>query len=192
VSPVLGIMASSISGSVASSYESIATITPSGSTNTLTFSSIPSTFAHLQIRYMALAQATSTNTYQYMQFNTDTSSGSTNYATHDLNGNGTSATAGAATSRYTIWSGYAGGTSSTAYAVGIIDIFNYTSTTMNKTTRCLNGYDANGSGGVELASGVWFNSTIQAINSITIFVQEGATARNWTSSSKFALYGIKA
>ena len=186
-----GVLAAS-GGGVASSFESIATITPSGSTNTLTFSSIPATYSHLQIRYAACAPGVTGNTYQYMQFNTDTSVLSTNYATHELYGSGATAASAAATARYNVFAGWGGSNSSSYYATGIIDILDYTSTTKNKTVRGLSGFDANGSGYVELNSGVWFNSTIAAINSITIFVQESATPRNWTSSSKFALYGVKA
>jgi hypothetical protein len=49
--PILGILASAITGNlVTSSYESIATFNITTSTPSVTFSSIPQTFTHLQIR----------------------------------------------------------------------------------------------------------------------------------------------
>jgi hypothetical protein len=51
MTPMLGIMASQISGHlVTNSYESIQTVTVSTATPSITFSSIPATYKHLQIR----------------------------------------------------------------------------------------------------------------------------------------------
>ena len=54
MTPMLGIMASSISGSKisTSSFESIATYTATGGETSFTFSSIPQTYKSLQIRWM--------------------------------------------------------------------------------------------------------------------------------------------
>jgi hypothetical protein len=50
--PILGIIASAITGNlVTTSYESIETVTVgSGGSATVTFSSIPATYTHLQIK----------------------------------------------------------------------------------------------------------------------------------------------
>ena len=59
--PILGIMASSTSAANAvGDYESIATTTVgAGGTSTVTFSSIPSTYSHLQVRVIARSAGTS-------------------------------------------------------------------------------------------------------------------------------------
>ena len=54
--PILGIIASSIQGSKTTAYESIATQTVgAGGVASVTFSSIPSTYKHLQLRIMSRA-----------------------------------------------------------------------------------------------------------------------------------------
>ena len=85
--PVLGIVASSILKS-SGSFESIATVTGNGVLTSLSFTSIPSTYKSLQIRY-SVAAPTSAGQLQ-MRFNSDTA---TNYWYHETYGNGTSATA---------------------------------------------------------------------------------------------------
>ena len=53
MTPILGIMASAISGNLwapGKDYDSIATTTLGSSTASVTFSSIPSTYRYLQIR----------------------------------------------------------------------------------------------------------------------------------------------
>ena len=91
---LLGILASSISGSkaVTNSYSSIATVTGNGSASTLSFTSIPSTYSHLQIRGICRDARAVTIDTAYATFNSDTG---TNYADHWLQGNGTAASAGA-------------------------------------------------------------------------------------------------
>ena len=162
------------------SYESIATVNVgSGGSSTITFSSIPSTYKHLQLRSINLT-STSLNTIN-MTFNGSSSS----YAQHVLFGDGSSAAAAAASSTTYAVIGLNGTT--TAPSAMVVDILDYTSTDKNKTVRSLSGFDANGSGYVQLRSGLWY-ATPAAINSISITVAGGA---NFNQYSSFALYGIK-
>lgn len=163
------------------SYESIATTTVgSGGTATITFSSIPGTFTHLQIRYIARNSSLSSNTI--MRFNGDSGS---NYSTHYLLGNGSTASAAAETSSTYIYTDILSATS-TSYAPAIVDILDYANTNKYKTARSLAGLDMNGSGTVWLVSGSWRNTA--AITSITLSI--GASF-NFAEYSQFALYGIK-
>lgn len=170
-----GVIASS--GGVASSYESIATSNPSAS-STFDFTSISSTYKHLQIRYSVSGSVNGTGIR--IRFNSDTAS---NYYCHYLYGDG--ATAGAGSQGITS-SGIIGGVTTTSNVtyVGVVDILDYTSTNKNKTVRTLYGFDANGSGEVYLMSVLW-SATPAAITSITIYPSSG------TITGKFALYGVK-
>ena len=174
------IVAGTFSAGVApvfSSYESIATVTVgSGGQSTVTFSSIPSTYKHLQIRSSHTLLGGEDNLYMKL----NTSINSTYY--HYLFGNGSSAVAGATTGNlYTIQFGNA----SNIFYGNIVDILDYGSTTKNKTIRTLGGADFNGSGGVYLGSNLY--ATTSAITSITI----GSNSYNIGQYSHFALYGIK-
>jgi hypothetical protein len=160
-------------------FESIATVTANGSSSALTFTSIPSTYKHLQIRGIA-NDAFRSNLR--MTFNSDTGA---NYSFHMLYGNGSAATVAAGSSaNYIDYVGKAESTTS-VYGASIIDIHDYASTTKNKTSRTFFGYDFNGGGWSALSSGLWMSTS--AITSITITDPNG----NYTSGSVFSLYGIK-
>lgn len=164
---------------VTSSFESIATATGTGSSGTITFSSIPSTYQHLQLRVNS--KNTSGNNL-VMQLNSDTG---TNYTRHYLRGDGTSVTASGQTSQSQIE--FMGSGSGTPYpAVLIIDIHDYASTSKYKTIRNLSGQDENGSGTITLSSGLWLSTS--AVNSITFKI---SSSGSFTTDSTFALYGIK-
>lgn len=169
----------------AGSYESIETVTVgSGGVANFSFTSIPSTYTHLQLRGIVRSnQAGSGITTSTLRFNSDTGS---NYAYHNLIGNGTAASAGAATTQTNIILTNAPELSATsnAFGVTIIDILDYTNTNKYKTIRALHGADLNGSGQIILSSGLWMNTS--AITSIT--VNPAGDAVQYTS---FALYGIK-
>jgi hypothetical protein len=173
---------------VTNSYESIATVTVgAGGQSSVTFSSIPSTYKHLQLRCSLKTSRTSSNLSSTpITFNGDTG---TNYTSHDIEGNGSSASASAATSQPAIDVGRVAGNNSAANIFGfeIIDILDYANTNKYKTLRMLNGYDANGSGVVALCSGLWLNTA--AISSITFGTPYDATG--YLQYSSFALYGIK-
>lgn len=185
--PVLGIIASQISGHLwapSGAYDSIATTNGTGSSSTITFSSIPSTYTHLEIRYIART----TGAYVYedskWRFNSQTSG----YAFHVLSGDGATASASASTSTAYIGVGLTTGSTGTAsaYSAGVVSILDYANTSKNKTYRILTGEDRNGAGHVQLGSGLYSANT-NAISSITIDTISG----NWTTDSQFALYGIK-
>ncbi len=167
-----------------SSFESIATTTLSSANSTITFSSIPSTYKHLQVRINARTSEAGLSNYAYfLQW-----SGSSTYPNHFLLGNGTAASAGENTggSEVYIDSGLPAATATAnAMGVAIIDIADYASTTKNKTIRLFGGFDTNSTNGrVYLYSGMRLSTT--AISSLTI-----ATNSTFISGSTFALYGIK-
>ena len=181
----IGIFASQISGHLTNyAYESIATITPDGTNLTFTFNSIPSTYKHLQIRFLG-RWIDSPNYGLIMRFNGDSG---TNYSAHYISGDGSSTSVGAYTSisfAYPTPNIPGSGLSANIYGASVIDVMDYQNTNKNKTMRALGGYDANGSGQLYFASSTWYNTA--AITSVTI----GSTAGKLTTSSKIALYGIK-
>ena len=175
--------ASSSSNSVTpikpTSFESIATVSGSGVSN-VTFSSIPQTYTHLQIRAIAKSSASYVNT---LRFNSDSS---TNYNGHMIYGNGSTADA----------TGFVNSTTLNTYMLNgvgffgatVIDVLDYTSTTKTKLTKTIAGADCNGAPQqTRLGAGVWRSTA--AISSITIYNDGGVT---WSSGTTFALYGIKA
>ena len=194
--PILGIMASSISGSkaVTSSYESIATVTVgAGGAASISFSSIPSTFKHLQIR--AIGRDNRPSTWidgMYISFNSDTTG--SNYRNHQLLGTGSSALAAsdAGTTGYGLPIGLVYATNvSNIFSANIIDILDYTNTNKNTTVRNLVGLEDNTNGRLSFQSGVWINTA--AITSITLINDGGSVPANavFQQYSSFALYGIR-
>jgi hypothetical protein len=158
-----------------SSYESIATLNFSTPTYIAQFNSIPSTYKHLQIRYRVGDDGAGA---MLMQLNNNTTFA---YAWHYLRGDGGLTSASNNSSTTYIRSGELG-TSKSNPTVGIIDILDYASTTKAKTIRYINGYDNNGSGLVQLGSGLWTQTN--AINAITLQFGD-------VNPATVALYGIK-
>jgi hypothetical protein len=182
--PVLGIIASSASpNAFANSYESIATATGTGSSGVMTFSSIPATYTHLQIR--GFTKSTSGGSNWKVTFNSDTGS---NYANHYLESNGLTVSAGAELTQtgMNFYAATATSTAASVYAAMVMDILDYTSSNKNKTVRTLSGVDTNGGGNNDFNSGLWY-ATPAAITSITITLNSGS----FDTNSKIALYGIK-
>ena len=180
-----GVIASS--GGVASSFESIATTTVgSGGTATITFSSIATSWSHLQIRITA--KTNYVNWYDGFKITLNNDS-TNNYSWHYLAGSGSAASASATTSTANMSGNFiAGDQFASIFGAGIVDILDYTSTNKNKTIRTLSGSDENGQGYVQLASGLWF-ATPAAVNRVDIVPASGSLFKQYSS---FALYGVKA
>jgi hypothetical protein len=164
-------------------YESIATITDSGGTPNITFSSIPSTYKHLQIRVTAYQNLGNDWRGVTMRFNGDSGN---NYSAHQISSGGSSISAGGNASSNAMYPVSAGWSSPNFPGVAIIDVLDYASTSKNKTMRFLSGIERNTTpSDIGFGSGAWYNTS--AITSITFTVN----ADNFTSGTRFALYGIK-
>ena len=191
--PIFGITASSNMTNKLSDFYQIATTTVgSGGTSSITFSSIPADYTHLQIR---ASYQTERGTYPldkiFIRFNSDSGS---NYSCHNLKGDGSSASSGAENSTQIV---DADSSSTTAASGGLVfgplimDILDYANTNKYKTIRMLKGFDTNGTvagfgGRVGLISGNWRSTS--AITSVTFTVDNAA---DFSQYSRFDLYGIK-
>lgn len=167
-------------------YESIQTVTVgSGGASSVDFTSIPSTYTHLQVRAIfkeTYNTGTSVDNLN-VRFNSDSTA---SYIRHALWGTGAN----------TYHEGYIGQTlgaiaitprnpSGSYYGGMVLDILDYANINKRKTLRSLNGVDLNGAGEMRLSSVLW-NKT-DAITSIT-FTGDSSGFQQYSS---FALYGIK-
>lgn len=160
-------------------FDSIATATPSGS-QSYTFSSIPQTYKHLQLSWLVYggnADASITirlngSTGTYTTFRSFAGTHQSNYGLlyypQDMNSSGSRP------------------------AVGVTDIFDYTSSN-NKTTKTIAGSMYSPSPGSGLTQFSW--SSTAAIDSITVYMNTGGNGSSFNgtfgSNTVLALYGIK-
>lgn len=177
MTPILGITASSVTSSFLGSYESIASVTVgTNAPEDIIFSSIPSTYQHLQIRGIMKPTNSAMQVAGYINNTSPT------VWWHELQGNGTTAGSFANSGTY-LGLAYC----ETAQFTGmVLDILDYANTNKRKTFRSLWGFDANGSGVIQLRSAL--SSTSDAISEIKI----SKTGTNgFAQHSHFALYGIR-
>jgi len=137
MSGILGGLIGSFATASTSSYDSIATVNVTSNTAAIEFTSIPSTYKHLQIRYLARDNRASTGADDMlMTFNAGASAA---YSWHRLVGDGsTIGSAGSASETYISLSAAAisrGNNTSGIFASGVIDILDYANTNKYKTTE---------------------------------------------------------
>lgn len=187
MSPIpLGIFAAAGAGGGggAAAYELISTTTLGSDTSSVTFSSIDSTYKHLQIRFTARSNYNNTFDVMYVRLNGDSGG---NYRDHWLLGDGSSVQSelSGASGMNTGW---LSGNTATAnsFGAGVFDLLDYTSTTKNKTARSLAGSYTGGLNRIYLRSGLWVNTA--AVSSVTLLPVYGS---NFKTYSRFSLYGIK-
>lgn len=177
MTPILGTIASSYLQITSSFYSIASTTIGAGGTSTITFSNIPQTYKHLQVRGFGVFSGT-VGTGQF-RFN----SSSSTYSYHALNTDGTNKNSTANSSQsYGTWNGNAGTVSSTPVA-WVMDIPEYTNTSKNKIAITYTGFTP--AGYVELGTSVWQNTAavtqIDFTNSASTFAQHCVVS----------LYGIK-
>jgi hypothetical protein len=184
---ILGTIASQFSGKSFGSFESIATVTVgAGGQSTITFSSIPSTFTHLQLRAIVRTNAAGSVTdIAKIQFNGDTGA---NYTYHTIFGAGSSVVADAAINLNQSYLNRTTTNSATADTFGamIVDVLDYANTNKFKTIRDLGGADNNSTGLVYFTSGLW-----RSTSAITSFTLNSLDGTGFVQHTQFALYGIK-
>lgn len=183
----LGLLSQGGGAGAAGAFEQIATTVLTSTANTITFSAIPSTYKHLQLRMVSKTTDSSASGYLFLRFNSDSGS---NYSYHYVLGNGSSAVSAAASS-----STFAGlifmngnSVSASAFSPNMLDILDYADTNKFKTSILFGGR-ANGSTGasqVHLESANWRSTS--AITSINLLFGDGT---NLSIGSRFTLYGIK-
>ena len=172
-----------------SSFESIQTVTVGGGgAANIEFTSIPATYAHLQIRGILKGSDTADDrTSIVVQYNNDTGS---NYARHLVGGNGSSmfldqvasTTARAGARLISSYASYA-----SMFTTLVIDILDYANTNKYTTTRTLGGFDTNGGSFQEIVLGNFLWQNTAAISTIKLVPGGG----NFVQYSQLALYGIK-
>jgi hypothetical protein len=154
----------------------------------VTFSSIPQNYEHLQVRIWGWNNSGSDRSLA-IYYNSDAG---INYVNHYLQGNGSTVTSGGETGRGQTFildssSGQTGFNGDVNKAsVFIIDILDYKDTNKFKTIKGLGGWDGNGTGVVGLGSSLWRSTA--AISTLTFFLPYST---NIGAGSTFALYGIK-
>jgi hypothetical protein len=178
---------------VTNSYESISTVTVgSGGASTVSFSSIPSTYKHLQIRFIAQSNRATYGTDNILiRLGNGSIDTAANYSNHGLTGDGSTASA-YGQANVTQFSAQMTGSSATSiYGAGVMDVLEYANTNINKTSRILSGADHNGAiagyyGQILFNSAGWRSTS--AVTTIQFRPEFGSA---FTQYSSFALYGIK-
>jgi len=166
------------------------TLVDSSGTSTVTFSSIPATYDHLQVRLIAQSsRPTYSRDEWHIRLNSDSGS---NYAWHGTYANGTTLSSVHGTGDTKINGQDILGTNvDNFWGVAIIDILDYANTNKYKTVRIFGGLDTNNAGvsgfngALDHYGGTWKNTA--AVSTIT-FVNSSST--NFRQYSRFALYGI--
>ena len=157
----------------------------SATTSSVTFSSIPSTYQHLQLRITARMN---TGTWAGLNVNINSDTG-TNYSKHKLARNGSSVMSQGVSpdTTFDFATPMPGASSASGmYGAYVLDISDYAKTTKNKTLKMLSGNTdiTNANAIVSLASSVWLSTA--AINSVTFTV---AGSNFFIAGSRFSLYG---
>jgi hypothetical protein len=180
--PILGSVASSVQKATVS-FDSIASFSIATTTSTVTFTSIPTTYKHLQLR--VFARRTAENNFGSIIVARNGSYA--NYNRHYLTTDGTTASAGATlnTSTDGTIQGITGAAQAASYfGAAVVDILDFQSTVKNKNALAFSGASTNGvGGGPFIVSSEWRDAA--AITSLEI------TTNDFAQYSHIALYGIK-
>ena len=180
--PILGTVASQFSSKPFGSYESIQTVTVgAGGSSGISFTSIPATYTHLQIR--GIARNATEGSFFFLRINSDTAS---NYSYHRLTGNGSAASADGSATQTGLFIFGRSPSATSVFGLAIYDFLDYANTSKYKTVRGLQGYDDNSGGSINMVSGLWQSTS--AITSISITMNSSLLFSEYSS---FALYGIK-
>jgi hypothetical protein len=161
------------------SMELISTVVTTGSSASITFSSIPAGYKHLQLRYVMVAAS---GTPLFLRFN---GQAVFSYYRHLLRGNGSAIQSSYVNDDKIELSGNTALGDPTFPLVGVCDILDAFSTVKRKTVKNLYGNRRASVFEVGLNSGGWNNDI--AITSVNL---SNDTAF-YGSGSRFSLYGIK-
>jgi hypothetical protein len=179
----------SVTPSAASYYSIASTTVGAGGAAEVTFSGIPATYKHLQVRFYAPSAPSAATSFIMRVGNGSIDTGAS-YSFHSLFGysnNGNGATQRPNETGIEVHYCPSGITSP---YVGIIDLLDYADTNKYKTTRSMFGHDNNSgnstnAGQMWFVSGNWRNNS--AITDIRLYHGNG----NLPQNTRIALYGMK-
>ena len=164
--------------------EAIATTYLEADAASVTFTSIPQTYEHLQLRYSGREDAAGAEGALGMQFN-GVGSG---YTFHRMQGSDSTASAATSTSQTASWLWWCSTASYDAanYAGNVVDILDYRNGSKNTTIQSTSALAASlGDPYVAFVSGLW--DDVAAVTSITLVTGFGS---NIVRGSEFTLYGL--
>lgn len=187
MSPILGIWASSkfTQADTGAMFPlQVITVGAAGASD-VTFTNIPNTYKHLQIRLIGRSNRAANLDAVRVQLNGDTAA---NYVEHGLYGDGASAAAYASTGQSYMNIYRITGANATSGNMGALyfDILDYADTNKFKTMRMLGGADNNGSGEIYFVSGLWRSTS--ATTSMKLYPAVGTLFSQYTT---VALYAVK-
>jgi hypothetical protein len=166
-------------------YVPIFTANGTGSSATISFTSIPSTYTDLVIAgsYSATAGAGFDMTLNNVTTNTS-------YSITRITHSGSSAVSYRSANQNQFSLNYNGSIASTPeYSTILINLFNYANTTTYKTMLTRFG---NTGTDIGTMAGLWRGSTGSATEAINRIDLKAAGGANWTTGTTFSLYGIAA
>jgi hypothetical protein len=176
--PIIGVIDSSKTGNLSSaSYVSLGSTLLASNSTTVTFSSIPATYKHLQVRCFQ-RKTGGGNEALIMYLNGDFTNG--NYAYFAFYGDGSAGV------QSIVDNASIGSIRSNGWNNTVITIPDYTSTAKVKSYQSLSGSSSQTEGSIFYVGSVWDNTA--AINSIRLSASDG---NPFITGSVFALYGIK-
>jgi len=166
--------------------EAIATTYLEADAASVTFSGIPSTYEHLQVRYSCRSsRSAQVLDWMYCRLNGDSAS---NYAAKIMSGKGSAASAQAVTSRSYAFPTLVAATlvDATEYSSTVLDVLDYANTNKNTTLSGLHvmNLTATTQNYVRFFSGLWISTA--AVSSISFELAMG----NLVRGSEFTLYGL--
>lgn len=192
--PIIGVIDSAKTGNlVTGSFDSIATVTASANQSLITFTGIPATYRHLQLRGLSRAHQSNPNDGSgiYMRFNNDTGSNfwyqrfycvrgvSNNNGGSDSSANTSYADCGIATSA---------SQAADIFGGAIVDVLDYAIAGKKRSANTFGGFGlpTNASNQYTHFGQLSWNDTA-AVTRIDIVMGTGS----WAAGSTWALYGVK-
>ena len=160
------------------SMDALASVTVATNQASVTFTNIPQTYTHLEIRAFTLSSSGNADTG--FQIGGDTNS---RYYYFCLAG--TNAGLAASWSNGTTSNVYFNSYGATVPGIAIAQIPDYTNPNKYKSIKSMYGYGVSGGGRVGIHTG-WYNYTTNAVSTVTLF-----STANYAPGTSIALYGIK-
>jgi hypothetical protein len=177
----LGVLAAQAPGEVAA-YELIATQTLTAAVSSITFSTIPQDYKHLQLRIILRGSAATSFGWQWLQISLNGTNLNRYHEVRAMDGS-FSAANGPNSFTFPITGNNQG---ANIFGSGIIDITDYSSTSKNTTIRSIGGQTDATRRVIVLSGGL--QTSTSAVTSIGFTPQNGG---NFIANSRISLYGIK-